>query len=55
MSNTTTIQVPIELNSRIRHLADQKSKELGLSTSLSIKAYLEMLTLQEELKNAANE
>jgi hypothetical protein len=46
----TTIQIPIELNARIRRLAILKSQEMGLSTTLGQRAYIEMLILQEEQK-----
>lgn len=44
----TTIRISIELNARIRRLAENKSKELGLSTPLSQRKYLEMLILKAE-------
>jgi hypothetical protein len=47
MTNTT-IQIPVELNIRIKRLAEKKSEELGLSSTLSQKKYLEILVLKAE-------
>lgn len=54
MTNTT-IQIPLDLNARIKRLAENKSKELGLSTPLSQRKYLEMLILKAEAEEKAKE
>lgn len=47
MTNTT-IQLSTDLNVRIKDLAADRSKKLGLSKSMSQRSYLEMLVAEEE-------
>lgn len=44
----TTVQISMNLDSRIKRLAESKATELGLASSLAKGKYLEILVSEEE-------
>jgi predicted transcriptional regulator len=50
----TTMQVSVDLNDRIKHLASKYSRRIGLSEPLSQKRYLEILVTEEEKRETKN-
>lgn len=53
INNRTTIDIPLPLNDRLKALALKRSKNMGLSRSLSRTAFLELLIKEEEERTNA--